>query len=412
MDQPDVRTSVNHALDGIRVIDLTQFEAGTSCTQTLAWLGADVIKVERPGRGEQGRHATADTPGLDSWYFLVLNSNKKSVTLDLRHPTGKRMLEELIAKGDVFVENFAPGAIERLDFGYERVRELNDQLIYVQIKGFAPDSPYGDYLAFDPIAQAAGGSVSLTGESGRIPVKPGPTIGDSGAGLHAAIGILAALHQRSCGGGGQRVEVAMQDAITNFCRISFARQLMTGRAAERWGNQSQLAANAPSGIYHCRPGGANDYISIYTSRAGNQHWERVLDVIGHPELKDDPRFADPETRARHAEDVDKLIAEWTRGYTKRGAMKIFGEAGVPCSAVFDTLELTTDEDLLRRGVMVELDHPQRGKYTTPGWPVRMEKSQVDVRPAPLLGADNADVYGELLNLDEDALSALHADGVI
>ncbi|HLH70829.1 MAG TPA: CoA transferase [Candidatus Dormibacteraeota bacterium] len=400
------------ALEGVRVIDLTQFEAGTSCTETLAWLGADVIKVERPGTGEQGRHASADVPGVDSWYFLVLNANKRSVTLNLRCAEGRRLLERLLATGDVMVENFAPGVIERLGFGYERVRAINPRLIYVQIKGFASNGPYGSYLAFDPIAQAAGGAVSLTGERWGPPLKPGPTIGDTGTGLHAAIGVLAALHQRQRTGTGQRIEVAMQDAVVNYCRISFSRQLLSGRPGERWGNQSQLGLTAPSNVYPCRPGGPNDYVFIYTTRAGNHHWERLLDAIGRPELKDDERFADPERRARHRAEVDAVISAWTRERDKREAMRILGEAGVPCSAVFDTLELTEDPDLNRREVIVTVDHPARGRFKMPGWPVRMERSHVPVRAAPLLGEHNQEVYTELLGLDAQELERLAADGVI
>jgi formyl-CoA transferase len=400
------------ALEGVRVIDLTQFEAGTSCTETLAWLGADVIKIERPGSGEQGRHASADDPDQDSWYFLLLNANKRSVTLDVRSERGRAMLERLLADGDVMVENFAPGTIERLGFGYERVRELNPRLVYVQIKGFAPDGRYGDYLSFDPIGQAAGGAVSLTGPHSGAPFKPGPTIGDTGTGLHAAIGVLAALHQRQRTGLGQRIEVAMQDAVVNYCRISFSRQLMTGLAGERWGNGSQIGLSAPSNVYPCRPGGPNDYVFVYTTRAGNHHWQRLLDAIGRPDLKDDVRFTNPALRAEHGALVDELIGEWTSRHEKREAMRILGEAGVPCSAVFDTLELTEDPDLNRRGVIVTVEHPTRGRFKMPGWPVRMERSRVPVRAAPLLGQHNAEVYGELLGLEASELETLAAEGVI
>ncbi|HKV44955.1 MAG TPA: CoA transferase [bacterium] len=400
------------ALSGIRVVDLTQFEAGTSCTETLAWLGADVIKVEPPGRGEQGRAASTDVPGLDSYYFLLLNANKRSITLNLKHPEGHRLLGRLIEKADVFVENFAPGIIERLGFGYHDVRRINPRVIYAQVKGFAPDGPYGSFLAFDMIAQAAGGAMSLTGEPGDAPIKPGPTIGDTGAGLHLAIGILAALFQRERTGLGQCVEVAMQEAVINYCRISFARQLLTGRAAERWGNQSQLGMTAPSGIYPCRPGGPNDYVFIYTSRAGNQQWERLLTVIGRPDLKDDPRFGDPVRRAAHAGEIDALISSWTCQYTKGEAMERLGRAGVPAGATFDTLELTADEHLNRREAIVSVDHPTRGPVKMPGWPVKMERSHVRVEAAPLLGRHNREVYEELLGLSGDELARLGEAGVI
>ncbi|HKF78203.1 MAG TPA: CoA transferase, partial [Candidatus Dormibacteraeota bacterium] len=245
------------ALSGIRVVDLTQFEAGPSCTETLAWLGADVVKVEPPGRGEQGRGASTDQPGLDSYYFLLLNANKRSVTLNLRHPEGTAIMRELLRHADVFVENLRPGSVERLGLGYEAVRELNPRLVYAQVKGFPADGPYGEFLSFDPIGQAVGGAVSLTGTPDGRPLKPGPTIADTGTGLHCAIGILAALHQRERTGLGQRVEVAMQEAVINYCRISYARQALTGRGAERAGNRSQLGLTAPSDVFPCRPGGPN-----------------------------------------------------------------------------------------------------------------------------------------------------------
>ena len=400
------------ALSGIRVIDLTQFEAGTSCTETLAWLGADVIKVEPPGHGEQGRRASTDVPGLDSYYFLLLNANKRSVTLNLKHPEGRRLLGRLIERADVFVENFAPGIIERLGCGYDELRRINPRVVYAQVKGFAPDGPFGRFPAFDMIAQAAGGAMSLTGEPEGVPIKPGPTIGDTGAGLHLAIGILAALFQRERSGFGQRVEVAMQEAVLNYCRISFARQLLTGCPAERWGNQSQLGMTAPSGIYPCRPGGPNDYVFIYTSRAGNHQWERLLGVIGRLDLKDDPRFEDPPGRAAHAAEIDPLISAWTCQYTKREAMERLGQAGVPAGAVFDTLELTADEHLNRRGAIVSIDHPTRGTIKMPGWPVKMDRSHVRVEAAPLLGQHNREVYEELLGLRGVDLARLGEEGVI
>jgi formyl-CoA transferase len=400
------------ALSGVRVVDLTQFEAGASCTETLAWLGADVIKVEPPGRGEQGRAASTDAPGLDSYYFLLLNANKRSVTLNLKHPEGRRLLGCLIEKADVFVENFAPGTIERLGFGYQEVSRINPRVIYAQVKGFAPDGPFGSFLAFDMIAQATGGAMSLTGEPEGVPIKPGPTIGDTGAGLHLAVGILAALFQRERTGLGQRVEVAMQEAVINYCRISFARQLLTGGAAERWGNQSQLGMTAPCGIYPCRPSGPNDYVFVYTSRAGNHQWERLLEVIGRPDLKDDPRFGDPVSRAAHAAAVDELISAWTRRYEKREAMERLGHAGVPAGAIFDTLELTADEHLNRREAIVTVDHPTRGRIKMPGWPVKMERSHTRVDAAPLLGQHNREAYEELLGLGEGELARLGEEGVI
>jgi formyl-CoA transferase len=400
------------ALQDIRIIDLTQFEAGTSCTQMLAWLGADVLKVERPVRGEQGRYASTDMPGVDSFYFLFLNANKRSVTLDLTHEKGRELLSGLIKVGDVFVENFRPGTIERLGFDYETVRSINPRIVYCQIKGFGSGSPYSDYLAFDPIGQSVGGAVSLTGRPDGPPLKPGPTIGDTGTGIHAALGILAALHQRHLSGNGQRVEVAMQDAVINFCRISFARQAATGRAAERFGNESQLGLSAPSDIYPCRGDGPNDYCFIYTSRAGNEQWLRLLDLIGRPDLKDDHRFRSPEERARHQEEIDKIISPWTRQYSKHEVMERLGRSGVPAGAVMDTMELSDDPYLKDRGMFVTINHPARGELVMPASPIRLSDSTVPVTAAPLIGQHTDNVLAELLGLESSELIALRDEGII
>lgn len=398
------------ALAGIRVLDLTQFESGTACTQTLAWLGADVIKVEPPGRGDQGRFLTNDLPGVDSYYFLVLNANKRSVTLNLKHPEGRALMTSLIRVSDVMIENFSPGAIERLGFDYEAVSALNPALIYVQIKGFGQDGPYGNFPSFDMVAQAAGGAMSITGEPDQTPMKPGPSIGDSGTGLHCTIGILAALIQRQATGLGQRVELTMQDSVINLCRIAYARQLVMGRAATRTGNTPQLQPTAPNGLYPCKPGGPNDYCFIYTS--GNHHWERLLEAIGRSDLRDDPRFATLELRDQHRAAVDELVAAWTRRHTKQEVMDMLGRAGVPAGATFDTKELSEDAYLRQRGIFATVDHPQRGKFVMPAWPVKMSRSAVAVLPAPFLGQDNADVYGGLLGLPGAELDRLRQEGVI
>lgn len=394
------------ALAGLRILDLSQFESGPSCTLALAWLGAEVIKVEPPGRGEQGRIATARREGLDADFFLMLNANKRSITCNLKHPAGRALFLRLVGLADVLVENFAPGTIERLGLGPEAMQDLNPRLIYAQIKGFAPDGPYADYLSFDAIAQAAGGSLSITGEAEGRPLKPGLNVADTGAGLHCAIGILAALRQRDATGRGQRIEISMQDAVINFGRIAYAAQARTGSAAPRTGNQSLLAGSAPSEVYPCRGGGPNDYCYIYTTRAGNHQWERLLAVIGREDLLGDPRFATPQERHRHHAEVDAALAAWTGLHDKHEVMRRLGEAGVPASAVFDTMELSRDAALQARGTFVTVDHPAQGRMTIPGPVIRLSESAVPVTPAPLLGADNAEVYGRLLGLDAAALEDL------
>jgi formyl-CoA transferase len=399
------------ALAGIRVVDLTQFEAGTSCTETLAWMGADVIKVEPPGRGEQGRTAH-DGPGIDSIYFMLLNANKRSVTCNLKSEEGQTLIRRLIENADVFVENFAPGVIERLGLSYEAVRALNPRIIYAQIKGFAPDGPYANYLAFDPIAQAAGGGLSITGEPDGRPLKPGLNVGDSGAGLHCAIGILGALVQRTRTQIGQRIEISMQDAVINFGRIAYAAQALFNQPAPRTGNQSIIAGTSPSEVYPCKGGGPNDYCYVYTTRAGNHQWENCLRAIGRDDLIGDSRFATPRLRQENYKAVDELLSQWTRERHKKDVMKILGDAGVPASAVFDTVELSSDPDLRRRGTFVAVQHPVRGEVVMPGFMVKMSGSHVPISHAPLLGADNEDVYAGLLGFTTQELEAFRAKKVI
>ena len=399
------------ALSGIKVVDLTQFESGTSITGTLAWLGADVIKVENPKGGEQGRSASSERKDADSYYFMLLNANKKSVTLNLKSERGKEMLRQMIAKADIFAENFAPGAIERLGFSYEEVSAINPRIIYATVKGFGKGSPFENYLAFDMIAQAVGGVMSITGEADGRPLKPGVTLGDTGTGLHAVIGVLAALFQRTVTGRGQKVEVAMQDAMVNYCRIAYSKQLMSNEACERSGNALFLG-NAPCEVFRCKPGGLNDYVFIYTSRANNIQWELLCDVIGRPELKEEPRFSTPIKRGDYVDEINKHVENWTSNFTKFEAMEKLGAVGVPCGAVMDTKELSDDSTMRDREIFVEVDHPVRGRVLMPGWPVKMTDSHVKVTASPLLGADSSEVYAEWLDLSTDELTALKSEGVI
>lgn len=399
------------ALEGIRVIDLTQFEAGTVCTMSLAWMGAEVIKVERPKFGAGGRFSFED-PKHDCYGFLIMNANKKSVTLDVKTDKGKELLTELIKKGDVIVENMGPGVIERLGFGYEKVKEINPAMIFAQIKGFGNDSPYARYPAFAPIGHATGVAASITGEPDGPPMQPGINIGDSGPGYLAAMGIVAALYQRKTTGTGQRIEVTMQEAVIAFARSVWEQQLRTKAPAPRAGNGMPLENVAPAGMYRCKPFGPNDYVHIYISRhPGSSQWKNLCEVIGRTDLMEDPRMATPQSRYDHREELNTIINQWTEKKTKHEAMDILAKAGVPAGAVLDTMEITNDPYMKKR-IISEIEHPFHGKVSIPGFPVMMSDTHVDVTCAPLLGADNDDIYKGLLGLKTEEITDLQKNGII
>jgi crotonobetainyl-CoA:carnitine CoA-transferase CaiB-like acyl-CoA transferase len=400
-------------LEGVRVVDFTQFEAGPSCTEALAWLGAEVVKIENPKTGDPGRRLRPGQPDDDPWYFHQFNANKKSVTLNLKSPRGLEIVKDLLKKADVTVENMAPGTIERLGLGYDIVKELNPRIVYCQVKGFGTGSPYEKNLAFDMIAQAAGGPTSVTGYGDRPPVKPGPSFGDTGTGMLMAVSILAALRKRDRTGKGQRLQVAMQDAMVHYMRVPFSRTQLSGQAQLRGGSdRSQPGGLVPSALYPCKPGGPNDYVYVFTSRANPEHWTRLLKAIGREDLAGDPRYDTNQARSGRAAEVDEIIAQWTRQHTKEEAMRIIGEAGVPAGAVFDTLELLNDASLAERGIMQTVEHPTTGTYKMPAWPVRFDGKPPRVRPSPLLGQHNAEVLGGWLDIDVAEIEALRTEGII
>src|SRR6202166_1318711 len=353
-------------LAGVRIVDFTQFEAGPSCTEALAWLGAEVVKIENPKMGDPGRRLRPGQPDDDPYYFHMFNANKKSITLNLKSPRGLELVKDLLRKADVCVENMAPGTIERLGLGYDVVKELNPGIIYCQVKGFGTGSPYEKNLAFDMIAQAAGGPISVTGEGDQPPVKPGPSFGDTGTGMLMAISILGALYKRAKTGQGRRLQVAMQDAMIHYMRVPFSRTQATGKAPPRGGSaRSQPGGVVPSALYPCKPGGPNDYVYVFCSRGNADHWQRLLRVIGREDLKGDERYDSGQARSERAAEVDEIISAWTRERTKEDAMKLIGEAGVPAGAVFDTAELMADPSLAERGIMQTIEHPPPGKVKMP-----------------------------------------------
>jgi len=412
MDANAAATSANPAcLTGVKILDLTQFEAGPSCTEALGWLGADVVKVENPKVGDPGR-SLGGKPGVDDPYFLLFNANKRSVGINLKDPKGLQLVKDMAAQADVFVENFAPGAIERLGLGPDVIRAINPKIIYCQVKGFGEGSPYEKNLAFDMIAQACGGTMSITGERDGRPLKPGPSLGDTGTGMLLAISILGALYRRMSTGTGEHLQVAMQDAMLHYIRIAFAAQYRTGQPAQRAADSSVSGANPPMGTFPCKGGGLNDYVYVFTSRANPEHWNRLLRVIGRDDLVGDARYGTPQARAERADEVNGMIADWTRKHTKHEAMEIIGAAGIPAGAVLDTMELTNDRTFEERGIFQTIQHAGAGEFRMPAWPVRFGGKPPTVTPAPLLGEHTEQVLNEWLGVDASTTASLKASGTI
>src|ERR1700712_4485475 len=397
---------MSQALSGIRVIDMTHNQAGPACTQMLGFLGADVIKLEEPTGGDVARQNMRDQDS-DSLFFLVLNANKRSLTLNLKTEEGKALFKKVIETSDVLVENFGPGALDRLGLGYEVLAKINPRLIYATIKGFGTYGPYSNFKSFEPIAQAMGGAMSVTGFPENPPTYVFPAIGDSGTGMHMAIGILAALQQRHITGKGQHVEVSMQDAVGTLTRVSLRDPQRTGKPMPRTGNQ--LGRTVPGTTYACAPGGPNDYVYIF---AQPQMWKPFLGAIGQPELANDPRFQTAEARWENRDTLNAIIETWTRQRTKHQVMDILGEAGVPSGACQDTGEVLADPHLRAREMIVDIDFPTRGTYQTVGCPIKLSDSPAEITRPPLLGEHTDDVLRALCDVGADELARLHAAGVV
>ncbi len=398
-------------LHGVKVVDFTQFEAGTTCTEVLAWFGAEVVKIENPGRGDPGRRLRPGKPDDDPWYFNQFNVNKKSITLNLKSPRGLEIVKEMIKKADIVAENMAPGTIERLGLDYDSVKKLNPGIIYCQIKGFGSGSPHEKGLAFDMIAQAAGGPISVTGEPDRPPVKPGLSFGDTGTGMLMAATILGALHERNRTGQGRRLQLAMQDAMIHYMRTCFATMARTGKAARRNGAKSGGGNNAPSGLYPAKGGGANDYVYLTTSRANPEHWSRLMKLIGREELIEDPRFATGDVRVKNEKELDAIIGEWTRRHDKREAMEKLIAVGVPSGAVFDTMELQNEPTFEERGLLQTVKN-HNGEYKMATWPVRIDGKTVRLKGSPALGGDSAEVLHNWLGIGPGEVEGLRKEGIV
>jgi formyl-CoA transferase len=406
------------ALDGIRILDMTHVQSGPSATQILAWLGADVVKLEAP-TGDITRQQLRDVPDVDSLYFTMLNCNKRSITLNMKSEEGKQLFIEMVKKSDVLVENFGPGAVDRMGFTWDRLQELNPRLVYASIKGFG-EGPYTHFKAYEVVAQAMGGSMSTTGFEDGPPVATGAQIGDSGTGMHAVAGILAALVQRNSTGRGQRVTVAMQHAVLNLCRVKLRDQqrLSHGPLAEypneqftdevpRSGNAS--GGGQPGWAVKCAPGGPNDWIYVIVQPPG---WAPIAKLIGRPELADDPEWNTPAARLPKLDKMFQLIEEWTSRLSKWDALAELNAHNVPCGPILSTKELIEDASLADNNMVVTVDHPERGSFKTVGCPIKLSDSPVKVETSPLLGQHNEDVYVRELGVDPQRLAELKTNGVI
>src|SRR5690349_4046317 len=394
------------ALDGVRVLDMTHVQSGPTCTQILAFFGADVIKIEKPGEGDPTRGQLRDIPGVDSLYFTMLNGNKRSVTLNPKTEIGKKIFTKLIEKCDVMVENFGPGAIDRMGFPWKKIQEINPRMIYASVKGFGP-GPFADCKVYENVAQCTGGSASTTGEIDSVPLVTGAQIGDSGTGIHLVAGILAALFQREKTGRGQRVTCAMQDAVLNLCRVKLRDQqrLAHGPLKEypqypngKFGDAVPRAGNASGGgqpgwAVRTKGGGPNDYIYVIIQPQG---WEPLMKLCGREQLISDPEWATPEARLPKLDQCFGIIQEWTSTIDKFEAMRRLNEFDVPCGPILDMREIAGEQALRETGTVVEVDHPERGKFLTVGNPIKLSDSPADVKRSPLLGEHTEDVLKTIL----------------
>jgi formyl-CoA transferase len=410
------------ALKGVRILDMTHVQAGPTCSQLLAWLGADVIKFESPA-GDATRGQLRDVPNADSLYFTMLNCNKRSITVNMKSPDGKAVFVELLKKSDIIMENFGPGVLDRLGFPWEKIHEINSRVVMGSIKGFGSSGPYADFKAYENVAQAMGGAMSTTGVPEGPPYVTGAQIGDTGTGLHLAIGLLAALHQRDRTGEGQYVEVAMMDGVMNLCRVKWRdhQRLAHGPLSEysvptegltttpRAGNDS--GGGQLGNAIKCKPGGPNDYIYVVIQEAV---WDglakRVGPDVGQPDLATDPRYLKIGDRRKNQNDVWRLLEQFASKYTKREFMVILNDLDVPCGPIMSTEDLANDVHVKGRDMYVELDHPQRGKWFNVGMPIKLSASPAKIKRSPTLGEHTDEVLREVLGLSDADIAAKKAAG--
>ena len=413
------------ALEGVKVLDFTHVQSGPTCTQLLAWFGADVIKVERPGVGDATRKQLVDVPGADSLYFTMLNHNKRSIELNSKNETGKAVLTRLIETCDVLVENFAPGALDRMGFTWERIQEINPRLIMASIKGFGPGK-YQDCKVYENVAQCAGGSASTTGFHDGPPLVTGAQIGDSGTGLHLCLGIVAALFHREKTGKGQKVSAAMQDSVLNLARVKLRDQqrLASGPLAEYsqygegipFGDATPRAGNdsgggQPGRILRCKgyEQDPNAYTYFIIQAA---IWERVCDVIGEPDWKTKEGYAKPADRLDKLNEIFERVERWTMTKTKYEVMDVCNPLDIPVGPILSMREIAEDEGLYATGTLVKVDHPERGEYLSVGCPIKLSASPVEVTRSPLLGEHTVEILSDVLGYSVDEMSEIIASGAV
>lgn len=413
------------ALKGVKVLDMTHVQSGPTCTQLLAWFGADVVKVERPGVGDATRGQLRDIPEADSLYFTMLNSNKRSITLNPKKPEGAKIFTQLIKECDVMVENFAPGALDRMGFTWEKIQEINPRMIYASVKGFGPGK-YEECKVYENVAQCAGGSASTTGMLGEVPMVTGAQIGDSGTGLHLALGIVTALFHREKSGKGQKVSAAMQDGVLNLCRVKlrdqqrlergplkeysqFGENIPFGESTPRAGNDS--GGGQPGRILKCKgwETDPNAYTYFITQAAV---WEKVCDVIGKPEWKEDENYSTPPARLPRLNEIFDTIEAWTKTKTKFEVMEICNPLDIPVGPILSLKEIAEDPGLRETGTVVEVDHPVRGKYLTVGNPIKLSDSPAEVKRSPLLGEHTDEILKEFCNMNEEEIKAVREAGAV
>jgi formyl-CoA transferase len=409
---------MNKALFGFRILDMTHVQAGPTASQLMAWLGADVIKFEPP-TGDVTRAQLRDVPNADSLYFTMLNSNKRSITVNMKNPAGKEVFIALLRKCDVLMENFGPGVLDRLGFPWATVHEINPRLVMASIKGFGSSGPYADFKAYENVAQAMGGSMSTTGFNDGPPLVTGAQIGDSGTGLHLAIGILAALHQRNASGKGQYVEVAMMDSVMNLCRVKFrdhqrlARGPLTEYSLATDGLDTTPRAGNDSGggqlgnAIKCKPGGPNDYIYVVVQEAV---WGALASRMGGAALVSDPRFATIAERRKNQVEMWRLIEEFAADYSKWQFMELLNDLDVPCGPIMSTHDLANDAHVKLRDMYVELDHPRRGTWHNVGMPIKLSDSPAEIERSPLLGEHTEEILREVLGYADAEIVAMRDAG--